>query len=150
MGTRIAAALAAASLATSLWACTVQLQDQTGVRSGAAPGPSAGTEAVTTPSVAKLPGPGIASDGLIGVSREKLRDLLGPASFVRRDGPTEIWRYAHDECFLDVFLSRGNDSLMVHHVEPRARTRSAQGWVSDRACYSRLIDQRGGSSVPQS
>ena len=86
-------------------------------------------------------------DRLIGVSRERLRDMLGPSAFTRRDGPAEIWRYATDDCFLTLFLHRGDQprggSLTVHHVEAHARTRAAQGWVNKRSCYGQILEQRG-------
>src|SRR5262245_51448843 len=88
-----------------------------------------------------------ATDGnvarLQGMKPDGVRTLLGPAEFVRRDGPAEIWRYAADDCFLDVFLFRGRESEMtVQHVEARARTRAAQQWVTLRHCYTRVIDLR--------
>jgi hypothetical protein len=80
---------------------------------------------------------------LQGMNPDDVRTLLGPAEFVRRDGPAEIWRYAADDCFLDVFLFRGRESAMtVQHVEARARTRAAQQWVTLRHCYARVIDLR--------
>jgi hypothetical protein len=84
---------------------------------------------------------------LIGVSRERLREMLGPSSFTRRDGPAEIWRYATDDCFLTLFLHRGDQprggGMTVHHVEAHARTRAAQGWVNTRSCYGQILQQRG-------
>ena len=86
-------------------------------------------------------------DRLIGVSRERLREMLGPSAFTRRDGPAEIWRYATDDCFLTLFLHRGDQprggSLTVHHIEAHARTRAAQGWVNKRSCYGQILEQRG-------
>ena len=86
-------------------------------------------------------------DRLIGVSRERLREMLGPSAFTRRDGPAEIWRYATDDCFLTLFLHRGDQprggSLTVQHVEAHARTRAAQGWVNKRSCYGQILETRG-------
>jgi hypothetical protein len=86
-------------------------------------------------------------DRLIGVSRERLREMLGPSAFTRRDGPAEIWRYATDDCFLTLFLHRGDQprgaSVTVHHIEAHARTRAAQGWVNKRSCYGQILEQRG-------
>lgn len=86
-------------------------------------------------------------DRLIGVSRERLREMLGPSAFTRRDGPAEIWRYATDDCFLTLFLHRGDQprgaSLTVHHIEAHARTRAAQGWVNKRSCYGQILELRG-------
>ena len=78
---------------------------------------------------------------LIGLSREHLIDVLGPAGFVRRDGPVQIWRYSNDECFLDVFLYREGDGFRVHHVEARTKGTTPIG-VGD--CYGRLVAERRG------
>jgi hypothetical protein len=76
---------------------------------------------------------------LVGLSREVVIDLLGPAGFVRRDGPVQIWRYTGDECFLDVFLFREADSFRVNHVEARSKT---AGQVPVYPCYQRLVAAR--------
>ena len=41
-----------------------------------------------------------------------------------RDGAAEIWRFAANSCFLDVFLYRESDGLRVAHLEARSRTTS--------------------------
>jgi hypothetical protein len=76
---------------------------------------------------------------LVGLSRELVVDLLGPAGFVRRDGPVQIWRYANDECFLDLFLYREGSGYRVHHAEARAKT---TGEVAVNTCYQRLVAER--------
>jgi len=76
---------------------------------------------------------------LVGLSREMVIDLLGPAGFVRRDGPVQIWRYTGDDCFLDVFLFREADSFRVNHVEARSKT---AGPLPVFPCYQRLVGAR--------
>ena len=76
---------------------------------------------------------------LTGLSRETVLDLLGPAGFVRRDGPVQIWRYTGDECFLDLFLFRESDAFRVSHVEARGKT---AGQVPVYPCYQRLVAAR--------
>jgi hypothetical protein len=76
---------------------------------------------------------------LTGLSRETVLDLLGPAGFVRRDGPVQIWRYTGDDCFLDLFLFREGDAFRVNHVEARAKTAGA---VAVYPCYQRLVATR--------
>jgi hypothetical protein len=71
-------------------------------------------------------------------------ELLGPAGFVRRDGPVQIWRYAGDECFLDIFLFREGDAFRVNHVE--ARSKNAEQ-ISVNSCYQRLVAARRGASA---
>ncbi|HEX6977876.1 MAG TPA: hypothetical protein VF342_01125 [Alphaproteobacteria bacterium] len=87
-----------------------------------------------------LPSRSHAPERLIGLSREHLQDLLGPAAFVRRDGPVQIWRYAAERCFLDVFLYREDTGLRVHHVDARSRDGSR---ITTAECYGRLLDARG-------
>jgi hypothetical protein len=77
---------------------------------------------------------------LIGLSREHLISVLGPAGFVRRDGPVQIWRYSNEECFLDVFLYREGDGFRVHHVESRPKGAER---IEIGDCYSRLVAERG-------
>lgn len=91
----------------------------------------------TASQTAALPRPGTAPDmvRLVGLSREALQELLGPASFVRRDGPVQIWRYTDEVCFLDIFLFREGDAFRVNHVEARAKGTER---VSVPSCYSRL------------
>lgn len=89
-------------------------------------------------------------DRLVGLSREDLLAMLGPSTFTRRDGPAEIWRYATDDCFLTLFLHRGDQprgaTLTVQHVEAAPRSRSAAAWVNKRSCYGQILDARG---IPQ-
>ncbi len=79
---------------------------------------------------------------LLGFSAAKVRETLGPAGFVRRDGPAEIWRYASAECTLDLFLYRDQNETTVAHME--ARPRGAQR-VSAKSCYERLLAIRRAS-----
>lgn len=72
---------------------------------------------------------------LTGASRDRLRDMLGPASFVRRDGPAEIWRYAAEDCYLDVFLYRERDGFQVSYLEARPRGAAR---VTPHSCYAQL------------
>lgn len=76
---------------------------------------------------------------LTGLSREAVLGLLGPAGFVRRDGPVQIWRYTGDDCFLDLFLFRESDSFRVNHVEARSKV---SGQVPVFPCYQRLVGAR--------
>jgi hypothetical protein len=86
-------------------------------------------------------------DRLIGLSREAVLAMLGPSTFTRRDGPAEILRYATDDCFLTLFLHRGDQprggTLTVHHVDANARSRAAAGWVNARTCYGQVLELRG-------
>jgi hypothetical protein len=76
---------------------------------------------------------------LVGLSRELVIELLGPAGFVRRDGPVQIWRYTSDECFLDLFLYREGGGFRVQHAEARAKT---AGQIAVNTCYQRLVAER--------
>ena len=58
---------------------------------------------------------------LIGLDRNAVRALLGPPSFIRREKPTELWRYRHGSCALALFLyvgaAGGDETLRVRHIE---------------------------------
>jgi hypothetical protein len=74
---------------------------------------------------------------LVGIGREALVARLGPASFVRRDGPAEVWRYQAADCYFEAFLYR--DNLLgqrVAHVDARARQGGRPMPVD--ACFTQL------------
>ena len=98
------------------------------------------------PSIAALPsGPAPAAppseaERLIGLRGELLRAWLGDTVFVRRDGIAEIWRFAGDGCFLDVFLYRERDGLRVAHLD--ARPRAGNQRITPQSCYGRILASR--------
>jgi hypothetical protein len=104
--------------------------------SGAATGPGA-------PSLAALPPPGTPINPpsdvqqLVGLKGEALRRWMGKTVFVRQDGIAEIWRFAADTCFLDVFLYREHDGLRVAHLD--ARSRNGNQSVQPQTCYSQIL-----------
>ena len=114
-------------------------------------GPGARGEGAPVGSQAmRAPAPVLAErevDRLIGLSREAVLAMLGPSTFTRRDGPAEILRYATDDCFLTLFLHRGDHprggTLTVPHVADNARSRAAAGWVNARTCYGQVLELRG-------
>jgi len=77
---------------------------------------------------------------LVGLSGTTLRDWMGEAVFVRRDGVAEIWRFAAETCFLDVFLYREGNEMRVAHLD--ARTRVTGQRVTLQACYGRIMAGR--------
>ena len=83
---------------------------------------------------------------LIGLTQERIQAILGPADFVRRDGPAQIWRYDAEDCSLDVFLFREGEMQRVTHVASRARKVDAPD-IPLNACYARVLGvRRGGPS----
>ena len=60
-------------------------------------------------------------DSLIGLDRNEVEALLGPPSFIRREKPTELWRYRHETCALALFLyvggAGGDEAFRVRHIE---------------------------------
>lgn len=76
---------------------------------------------------------------LFGLSGQRVAALLGPANFVRRDGPAEIWQYRAAECVLDVFLYRRDAALSVAHVDLRQRAKSTE---PPRRCFAGLITRQ--------
>lgn len=76
---------------------------------------------------------------LLGEKGLVLKQWMGEVVFVRRDGAAEIWRFAADNCFLDVFLYRESDGLRVAHIEARSRS---TGRITPQACYGRIISSQ--------
>lgn len=98
------------------------------------------------PSVASLPSPATPVNPpsdvrqLIGLKGDALRHWMGKTVFVRHDGIAEIWRFAADTCFLDVFLYRERDGLRVAHLDARAR--QGNQVVLPQTCYGRILADR--------
>lgn len=83
---------------------------------------------------------------LNGLDGHRVADLLGSASFVRRDGPAEVWQYRLAACVLDVYLYKEGGALTVAHVDLRRRQRAQE---TARQCFrDHLAAQRsrGGTS----
>ena len=79
---------------------------------------------------------------LIGLTREDVTARFGPAGFVRRDGPAEVWRYRATECFLELFIYRDADnSQRVAHVDAR---NFAGRPASADTCLTRLVAEKRG------
>jgi hypothetical protein len=101
--------------------------------------------AAPAPSVAALPSPAAPVPGsppsdvqqLVGLKGEVLRKWMGNTVFVRRDGVAEIWRFAADTCFLDVFLYHEPDGLKVAHLD--ARSRAGNQVVLPQTCYGQIL-----------
>ncbi|HTY66113.1 MAG TPA: hypothetical protein VMH36_05650 [Alphaproteobacteria bacterium] len=110
------------------------------------PGSSAGAP---PPSVAALPSPATPVNPppdvqqLVGLKGEVLRKWMGDTVFVRHDGIAEIWRFAADTCFLDVFLYREPDGLRVAHLDARARQGTKS--VLPQTCYGQILAQQRAS-----
>ena len=149
------AALAALGAALLLVACGASPRESARVPPPAAPpatsqppaapvAPSTVVPAPATPQAAVPPPAERGADvgRLQGMTAIALQELLGRPDFRRRDGPMELWQYAQDDCILHVGLRPSGTTLMVEHVEARARTRAAQSTVTIRSCYAKIIDQR--------
>lgn len=112
----------------------------------AAPLPATAGAAPAEPSVAALPSPAAPvkppSDvqKLIGLQGDALRQWMGKTVFMRHDGIAEIWRFAADTCFLDVFLYRERDGLRVAHLD--ARSRKGNQVILPQTCYGRILADR--------
>lgn len=103
------------------------------------PKPKPRTEPVPKPAVAIAPPEPPVNDDpsqLFGLDGHGVADLLGPASFVRRDGPAEVWQYRASACVLDVYLYREADGLSVAHVDLRRRERASE---PPRDCFRNLL-----------
>ncbi len=88
-------------------------------------------------SAARLPDP-INDDPkqLFGLDAHEVADLLGPASFVRRDGPAEVWQYRAAACVLDIYLYTESAGLRVAHVDLRKRRKATQ---TPRRCFIAML-----------
>jgi hypothetical protein len=108
------------------------------VPAAAAPPPPA---AASPPQAAAVPA-ATGARGLIGLTREDVTARFGPAGFVRRDGPAEVWRYRATECFLELFIYRDADnSQRVAHVDAR---NFAGRPASADMCLTRLVAEKRG------
>lgn len=94
---------------------------------------------------------------LLGLDEDGLRRLLGQPAFMRRDIPALLWRYAANDCTLDVFLYRKGAAarFTVTHVAARAQngTRSlaapaASTEINPRVCLGAVLRARQGASSP--
>lgn len=77
---------------------------------------------------------------LVGLSGDTLRSWLGEQAFVRRDRIAEIWTFATETCFLDVFLYREGEALRVNHLEARSRVVGQRATL--QSCYGRIMAGR--------
>jgi len=109
--------------------------------------PSASAPRAPEAGVAALPRPEPAPSGppqdvqrLVGLRGEYLRQWMGDTVFVRHDGIAEIWRFAADSCFLDVFLYREADGLRVAYLD--ARPRNGNQRVVPQSCYGLILADR--------
>lgn len=112
--------------------------------------PAAGPAAAPSPPAAANPPPAVAAAvpaatgarALIGLTREDVAARFGPAGFVRRDGPAEVWRYRATECFLEIFIYRDSDNgQRVAHVDAR---NFAGRPASADTCLTRLVAEKRG------
>ena len=77
---------------------------------------------------------------LFGMGGHGVAALLGPANYVRREGPAEVWQYRAEACVLDVYLYKDNGMLAVAHVDLRARPNAA---LPPRRCFRGLLAKSG-------
>lgn len=76
---------------------------------------------------------------LFGLDGHRIATLLGPASFVRRDGPAEVWQYRAKACVLDVYLYKDRKGLTVAHVDLRKRKKAT---LPPRRCFAALLESQ--------
>jgi hypothetical protein len=100
---------------------------------------------------------GLANDDptrLMGLDQDGLQKLLGTPSFMRRDAPAQLWRYAGTGCILDIFLYRNGASgpFVVKHLAARSTTAPvaapANGVeINPRSCLGALLRARPTASA---
>ena len=99
-------------------------------------GPQAETETAALP-----PAPVIDDDParILGLSPDKLTEMLGRPDLTRREPPAEIWQYRGETCVFDVFLYEEAGSARVTYLE--ARDECAHP-VAERNCLNQLLRAR--------
>ncbi len=124
-----------------LSACAVPPnQTSIGTGAGGATGAAPGAPAVASLPPAPVGAPPADVQRLIGLPGEIVLQWMGETIFVRHDGIAEIWRFAADTCFLDVFLYREKDGLRVAHLD--ARPREGGRIVPPQSCYGQILAAR--------
>jgi hypothetical protein len=98
------------------------------------------------------PGPAVDDDPrrLIGLDQNAVQRLLGTPSFMRKDLPAQLWRYATGGCVLDIFLYGRSSSgpFVVRHLSARAASAApiaapqAAAEINPRACLAELLRAR--------
>jgi len=120
-----------------------------GPEPAADPDPGAGTDGQTALAV---PGPPVNDDPrrLIGLDQNAVQRLLGAPSFLRKDLPAQLWRYAARGCVLDIFLygATRNGPFVVKHLSARAAgpgpiaAPQNAAEINPRACLGALLRAR--------
>jgi hypothetical protein len=136
------------SVALTLTACA---DSRVAPPGAAATAPTANAAPSQQPAIAALPrvpdpapnsAPPAEAQRLVGLKGDVLRGWIGNTVFIRRDGIAEIWRFAANSCFLDVFLYREGDGLRVAHLDARPRTGAAR--ITPQSCYGSILAERKG------
>ncbi len=94
------------------------------------------------PKTAALPPAPVIDDDparVLGLSPDKLTEMLGRPDLTRREPPAEIWQYRGETCVFDVFLYEEAGSARVTYLE--ARDESAHP-VAERNCLNQLLRAR--------
>ena len=93
-----------------------------------------------TPQTAAAPLPKSAVNDdpmqLFGLAGQTISDLLGPAYFIRRDGPAEVWQYRAKACVLDIYLYKEAGALTAAHIDLRKRRKAT---LPTRRCFHGLL-----------
>lgn len=87
---------------------------------GSAPGTGseAGAGIASAPSLPKLP-----AANLLGLSSDRVAQLLGSPSFTRSETPAQIWQYTSPDCVLMLFFYGTGPGTTKHllHIDSRRR-----------------------------
>lgn len=72
----------------------------------------------------------------------QIRKLFGQPDFVRKDGPSQLWRYSAKKCTLELFMFQAKgatSALIVSHFEMRPRDGAE---MSERICMAEIALSR--------
>ncbi len=56
---------------------------------------------------------------LVGLTRDRVREILGQPVFVRRESLAEFWRYRHRTCVLELYFYEKDGVQLLDHIETR-------------------------------
>ena len=78
---------------------------------------------------------------LAGIQAQALRVAYGAPAFVRKDGPTQMWRYDGPACKAFFFLYSDGTSFTVKHVETLPRGHEI---AADAICLMQIRQHASG------
>ena len=79
-------------------------------------------------------------DRLASLSGAEVIEIMGPPGFERLEPPARIWQYRALDCVVNLFLYSNEGTLVVEHVDLRARGEGHDD-MNYRACFESIIQK---------